>query len=95
MRATEFIIEKRRIKQNEQAPTWANPNQPQQQPDPNTDPTTPTPAPPQGIDARKALNALRTLGQAYYTFKDKDLGGMARQEMIDMIKNKARNEPNK
>lgn len=48
---------------------------------------------PQG--AARALGALQTLGRTYNTFKDKDLGAIVKQDMIDLIKNKARNEPNR
>lgn len=87
MRLREFNKKLRRRPTREQVGGPADalpPAEPQQQSQPVI---------PQG--AARALGALQTLGRTYNTFKDKDLGAIVKQDMIDLIKNKARNEPNR
>lgn len=56
----------------------------QQQPQPSA----------QGPSGRDVLNTVRQIGQAVNTWKDKDIGAIAKDELLQMLKKKARGEPN-
>lgn len=58
-------------------------------------PQQPQPQPPaQGPLGRDVLNTVRQIGQAVNTWKDKDIGAIAKDELLQMLKKKARGEPN-